>query len=111
MMIKVWPQLKDVKLTHCWSGYVGMTVDKIAHMGTHDGVSHAVGCNGNGVALMSYLGHQSALKLLGRQNRPCAFDNPAFPTHPLYRGNPWFLPLVSGWYHLRDAVDRRMAGL
>lgn len=111
MMVKVWPQLRDVKLTHCWSGYVGMTVDKIAHMGTHEGTSHAVGCNGNGVALMTYLGHQSALKLLGRQNRPCAFDSPAFPTHPLYHGNPWFLPIVSGYYHLRDAVDRRMAGL
>jgi gamma-glutamylputrescine oxidase len=111
MMVRVWPQLRDVRLTHCWSGYVGMTVDKIAHMGTHADASHAVGCNGNGVALMSYLGHQSALKLLGRQNRACAFDSPAFPTHPLYHGNPWFSPIVSGWYHLRDAVDRRMAGL
>jgi len=38
----------------------------------------AVGCNGNGLALMTYLGHQSALRLLGKQNRACAFDDPTF---------------------------------
>lgn len=110
MMLRIWPQLAPYKISHCWSGYVGMTFDKIAHMGVQNGIHHAVGCNGNGVALMTYLGHQSALKLLGRQNRACAFDDPSFPTNPLYLGKPWFLPLVSGWYHLRDALERRFAG-
>lgn len=110
-MIEVWPQLRETRITHCWSGKVGMTFDKIAHMGSHDGLHHAIGCNGNGVALMTYLGHQSALKLLGRQNRACAFDHPAFPSHPLYHGRPWFLPFVSGWYHLLDGLERRIAGM
>lgn len=108
-MLKVWPQLAGYRVTHCWSGKVGMTFDKIAHMGRHDGVNYALGCNGNGVALMTYLGHQSALKLLGKQNRTCAFDDPAFPANPLYTGNPWFLPIVSGWYHLLDGIERRLA--
>jgi hypothetical protein len=62
---------------------------------------------------MTYLGHQSALKLLGKQNRTSAFDDPAFPEIPVpfYDGRPWFLPIVSGWYHLRDAMDRRLAQL
>lgn len=111
MMLKIWPQLAGYKVSHCWSGKVGMTADKIAHMGRRDGLDFAIGCNGNGVALMSYLGHQSALKLLGRQNRPSAFDDPAFPQVPLYNGTPWFLPIVSGWYHLQDAIDRRLARL
>ncbi|MEZ2408707.1 glycine/D-amino acid oxidase-like deaminating enzyme [Bosea sp. OAE752] len=111
MMLKVWPQLAGYKVTHCWSGKVGMTADKIAHMGKLGGIDFAVGCNGNGVALMTYLGHQSALKLLGKQNRRSAFDDPAFPEIPvpLYDGRPWFLPIVSGWYHLQDAIDRRLA--
>ena len=108
-LIEVWPQLRGTRITHCWSGKVGMTFDKIAHMGMHDGMHHALGCNGNGVALMTYLGHQSALKLLGRQNRGCAFDDPAFPSNPFYDGRPWFLPIVSGWYHLLDAIERRAA--
>jgi hypothetical protein len=36
--------------------------------------------------------------------RPCPFDGP-FPGHPLYRGNPWFLPAVGAWHRLRDALD------
>ena len=58
----------------------------------------AVGCNGNGLALMTYLGHQSALRLLGKQNRACAFDDPTFFANSLYNGTPWFLPIVSAWY-------------
>jgi hypothetical protein len=28
---------------------------------------------------------------------------------PFYGGNPWFLPLVGGYYRLRDRIDRWMA--
>jgi glycine/D-amino acid oxidase-like deaminating enzyme len=108
-MCEVWPQLAGRRISHVWSGYVGMTFDKTAHMGERDGIVHAVGCNGNGVALMTYLGHRTALKLLGRQNRPCAFDREAFPSHPLYRGKAWFLPVVGGWYRIRDRMDRLAA--
>jgi glycine/D-amino acid oxidase-like deaminating enzyme len=96
------------RITHAWSGKVAMTFDKVAHMGRHNGVHYAVGCNGNGVALMTYLGHQTALKLLGNQVRPCEFDTDVFPTEPFYAGGePWFLPIVSAWYRLNDAIDRR----
>jgi len=80
-------------------------------MGTHDGVHYAMGCNGNGVAIASYLGHQTALKILGRQNRPCIFDARPFPTNPLYTGVPWMVPLASGYYHVRDALARPGAAL
>ncbi len=105
-MSTVWPDLRDARITHCWSGNVGMTFDKTAHIGLQDGVHYALGCNGNGVALMTYLGHQLGLKLLGRQNRPSAFDRPTFPTHPLYRKSRWFLPVVGAWSRLRDKSDR-----
>ena len=39
-------------------------------------------------------------------NAACAFDREDFPDHPLYSGNPWFLPLVGTWYRLRDKIDR-----
>ncbi|MDR6951522.1 hypothetical protein J2X65_000870 [Ancylobacter sp. 3268] len=31
---------------------------------------------------------------------------PRVSDHPLYFGKPWFLPIVSGWYQLRDRIDR-----
>jgi gamma-glutamylputrescine oxidase len=110
-MVAVWPELSGVRLTHSWSGNVALTFDHLPHMGDHlphmgnrGGLHFAMGCNGSGVAMAGYLGHQTALKILSRQNRPCPFDGP-FPGHPLYRGNPWFLPAVGAWYRLRDALD------
>jgi hypothetical protein len=61
--------------------------------------------------MMSYLGFQMARKLLGKQNRACAFDGDGFPAPPLYNGKPWFIPVVAGWYRLRDGVDRALATL
>ncbi|MFC7397925.1 NAD(P)/FAD-dependent oxidoreductase [Chelatococcus sp. GCM10030263] len=106
---EVWPQLAPFRITHSWRGKVAMTFDKVAHMGRDEGVHYAIGCNGNGVALMTYLGHQTALKLLGKTNRSCAFDTPDFPTEPYYTGRPWFLPIVSAWYHLRDGIERKLS--
>ncbi|MBV9405403.1 MAG: FAD-binding oxidoreductase [Acidobacteriaceae bacterium] len=111
MMCGVWPHLAKVRVEHCWNGFVAMTADHIPHMGRHDGIHYAVGCNGSGVAMMSYLGYQTARKLLGNQNRPCAFDSDSFPAPPFYDGWPWFIPLVSGWYHFRDGFDRAIASL
>jgi gamma-glutamylputrescine oxidase len=114
-MLSVWPELAGVRLTHSWRGNVAITFDHLPHMGDHlphmgdrSGLHFAMGCNGSGVAMAGYLGHQVALKLLGRQNRPCPFEGP-FPGHPLYRGNPWFLPAVGAWYRLRDALDAHAA--
>jgi glycine/D-amino acid oxidase-like deaminating enzyme len=108
-MVEIWPQLKGHRITHAWSGFVGMTRDKTARMGQRDdGVHYAVGCNGNGVALMSYLGHRVARKILGQENRPCAFEQEDFPAIPGYNGTPWFLPAVSGWYFLQDRLERAM---
>ena len=111
LICTVWPMMDAVKIEFCWTGFVGMTADHLPHIGVHDGIHYAVGCNGSGVAMMSYLGHQTARKLLGKRNRPCAFDRESFPAPPFYNGKPWFVPVVAGWYRLRDGVDRAMAAL
>ena len=104
-LVAVWPELAGCRLTHSWKGALAFTFDRLPHMGESAGMHYAMGCNGSGVAMASYLGHQIALKLLGRTNRPCPFDGLTFPTRPLYRGTPWFLPAVSAWYRLRDALE------
>ncbi|MSP87671.1 MAG: FAD-binding oxidoreductase [Alphaproteobacteria bacterium] len=100
------PQMRGVKLTHGWNGNVAFTFDGAPHMGVMDGLHYCMGCNGSGVAMLSYLGHQTARKIVGGSNRVCAFDRPDFPTRPFYTGNPWFLPVVGGWFRLRDRIDR-----
>lgn len=108
-MLEIWPQLKGSRITHAWTGNVAFTFDFLPHMGTHEGVHYALGCQGSGVAMMSYLGHQTALKLAGGANRRSAFDGLDFPTKPFYSGSPWFLPIVGWSYRLRDWMDRRAA--
>ncbi len=101
------PELHGIRLTHAWTGNVAFTVDEMPHMGKFENLHYALGCNGSGVAMMSYLGHQTARKIAGRVNRICAFDRPDFPDHALYNGNPWFLPAVGGYFRARDWIDRR----
>jgi glycine/D-amino acid oxidase-like deaminating enzyme len=109
MMVSVWPELARTRVTHAWTGNVAFTFDHVPHMGVHDGVHYAAGCQGSGVAMATYLGYQTALKIAGKSVAPCAFDALPFPTRPTYTGDPWFLPVVGSYYRLRDWLERRLA--
>jgi len=109
-MVRIWPELAGCRLSHGWKGSVAFTFDRLPHMGISAGAHFAMGCNGSGVAMATYLGDQLAQKLLGRTNRPCPFDGLDFPTRPLYYGRPWFLPAIGAWYRWRDALDAWRAG-
>ena len=104
-----YPQLKGVKITHAWTGNVAFTLDEMPHMGKFDNLHYALGCNGSGIAMMTYLGQQTARKVAGKSNRVCAFDRPEFPDHPLYNGSTWFLPFVGRYFRARDWIDRRFS--
>jgi len=108
-MTERFPQLKGVRITHGWDGNTAFTFDALPHMGQQDGMHFCLGCNGSGIAMMTYLGWQTARKIAGAANAPCAFDRPEFPDHTLYSGNPWFLPVVGGYFRLRDRLDRLLA--
>ncbi len=108
-MTERFPQLQSVRVTHSWTGNTAFTLDALPHMGEEGGLHYCLGCNGSGIAMMTYLGTQTARKIARVANAPCAFDAPEFPDHPLYTGNPWFLPLVGGWYRMRDRLDRLLA--
>jgi len=109
MMTSVWPELGRTRVTHAWTGNVAFTFDHVPHMGIHEGVHYAVGCQGSGVAMATYLGYRVALKLAGKQLTPCAFDGLPFSTRPTYTGNPWFLPIVGSYYRMRDWLERKRA--
>ncbi|MDB5415695.1 MAG: hypothetical protein JWR10_4030 [Rubritepida sp.] len=110
MMLLRWPQLKGVRVTHAWTGNVAFAFDYLPHMGqTEKGLHYAMGCNGSGVAILSYLGAEIGKKILGQTNSVPSFDGQEFPTRPFYTGNPWFLPAVGNWYRFRDWLDRTTA--
>lgn len=109
MMINVWPQLKQARITHSWNGNVAFTFDFVPHIGQHNGMHYAMGCQGSGVPMQSWLGYQIAREIAGGANQRSAFAELPFPTMPFYTGNPWFLPIVLAWYQLRDRIDRMSA--
>jgi glycine/D-amino acid oxidase-like deaminating enzyme len=108
-MATVFPELARTRVTHGWTGNVAFTFDLLPHIGVQDGIHYAAGCQGSGVAMATWLGHNAALKLAGAANERFPLDGRPFPTRPGYRGHPWFLPLVGGWYRLMDRVERMAA--
>jgi glycine/D-amino acid oxidase-like deaminating enzyme len=108
MMTAVFPELRAVRITHAWTGNVAFTFDGLPHIGVQEGVHYAAGCQGSGVAMATWLGHQAALSIAGAANAPFALDRRNFPTVLGYRGRPWFLPLVGEWMRLRDRIDRSL---
>lgn len=103
----IFPDLRGVPVEHVWTGNVAMTRSDLPGIGQRDGLWYALGCNGSGVALMPYLGHKLALKVIGDPGGATAFDDIPFRTVPFYDGRPWFLPLMTGWFRLRDAWRSR----
>jgi glycine/D-amino acid oxidase-like deaminating enzyme len=103
-MVQTFPQLDGVRIDYSWGCKVAFTADHLPHMGQLNGLHYIAGCNGNGVAMMNYLGQRVARKILdGRSD--CVFDQAHFPALPLYDGRPWFLPVVAGAYGALDALD------
>jgi glycine/D-amino acid oxidase-like deaminating enzyme len=105
-MVEVFPELGEVRVSHCWNGALALTFDRLPHIGAREGVHFVLGYNGAGVPTGTYLGHKAALKILGAEDAPSVFEGRDFPTLPFYRGRPWFLPAAVGWYRLKDALKR-----
>jgi len=110
-MIAVFPQLADVRISHSWAGNVAITFDRLPHIGEEDKLRFALGCNGSGVVMMTWLGFQVALQILGRGAPSSAFAGISMPAMPLYNGNPWMLPAINAWMSVRDRYDRWRAGV
>ncbi len=105
-MTNVFPELAKTKLSHAWYGNFALAFDWLPHVGVHEGVHYACGCNGSGVMMLSYLGHAAALRAMGQPGVIKGLDRVPFRTLPTYDGRPWFLPVVGNAYKIRDGWNR-----
>jgi glycine/D-amino acid oxidase-like deaminating enzyme len=103
-MVDVFPELAGVPVEYAWDGRVAFTLDQMPHAGVLDGIHYALGYGGHGVALATWLGARMGEALAGAGTIP-RLTSP-FRAVPLYGGTPWFLPLVGGYYRMRDWVGR-----
>ena len=103
-MLRVFPDLVDVKISHAWYGMVGATFDHLPHIGSHGRIHYATGYNGTGIAMSTYLGTMLGRKLVQAPDAATALDGRSFPTMPFYTGNAWFRTPLLYLHRLQDAL-------
>ncbi|MBY3106081.1 FAD-binding oxidoreductase [Rhizobium laguerreae] len=101
---EIYPDLKDIEITHAWGGNVGITMPRQLFVReVMPGVISIGGYSGHGVMLSNYCGKLYAETVLGKSRDLDLFtslDIPAFPGGPRMRAPLLFLAL--SWFALRD---------
>jgi glycine/D-amino acid oxidase-like deaminating enzyme len=104
MMDQIFPQLKTVRVSNAWVGWVAYTFDTLPHLGQHDGIYYCMGYCGQGVPLAPYFGKRIGQQMLGLAEGRTALDGLPFPSRPYYFGKPWFLAPSVLAYRVIDAL-------
>jgi gamma-glutamylputrescine oxidase len=104
-MIRVFPQLSDVKIDHAWGGYIAITSNRIPDCGRlNPHVYYAHGYSGQGVALAQMYGKLMAEAVRGTAEK---FDLLARFRHLPFPGGPIRMPLLVAamtYYRLKDKL-------
>ena len=101
------PQLDGIGVTHRWSGLVAMTMDSLPHMGRlDDRMVYAMGYNGAGVALSSYMGRHVAALVTGQPTDAALIGALPLKPVPFYPAREAGVRLVAGWYQFLDAIGK-----
>lgn len=100
-LLRIFPDLRELRFDHVWTGKCAGTLDLYPHIGNHEGVHFAVGFCFAGVPMGTLFGQKLARRILGQKGGESIFDRP-IPTIPFYRGNPWFVPAAIRWMSRHD---------
>jgi glycine/D-amino acid oxidase-like deaminating enzyme len=102
-MLRVFPELDNVPITHTWTGQLGLTFDLMPHIGRLNGVMYALGYCGHGVSIATYVGTEAGLLLAG-QKSDSPYAQIKHQTMFFYRNKPWFLPFAAMYYRALDKL-------
>lgn len=105
---KLMPDFDDIRLAHVWTGQCAGTFDFMPHLARRGRVWFAAGYNFAGVPMGTYLGMKLAHRIAESAEGETVFAEKAFPTHALYRGNPWFVPAAMRYFDLNDLLKARL---
>ncbi|OED37130.1 oxidoreductase [Chromatiales bacterium (ex Bugula neritina AB1)] len=103
-LLRLFPELKKIQISHSWAGTVAYTFNSLMHCGEQQGVHYAMGYCGSGVGMASYLGRCIGRQVAGTDTDPIPLSQINFPTRPLYTGTPWFLAPSVWLYRMRDRL-------
>lgn len=103
-MVKVFPQLRDVKIEHAWGGYIAITSNRLPDCGRLSPTTYyAHGYSGQGVALAGMYGKLMAEAIRGTAE---TFDLLARVKHLPFPGGAARTPLLVAamlYYRMKDA--------
>lgn len=105
-MLKVYPQMRDVRIDYAWGGTLAITYHRLPHFEFRsDGVINVSGYSGSGVHMATMAGKLVAEAIdgqMGRFDLMSKLPTPKFPGGSALR---WpLLPLALTWYALRDKL-------
>ena len=100
----VFPDLKDIPITHTWTGKLGITFDLMPHIGKTNGIYYAFGYGGHGLSIATYLGTEIGLMLAGKKDRS-PFMEISHQTTFFYRNRPWFIPFAARYFRFLDWIS------
>lgn len=104
-MVELFPQLRETPIDFAWGGAVGVTLNRLPHMGRRDNVFFAHGFSGHGALVTTLAGELLAEAVCGTLER---FDVFAQLTQQPFPGGKWLArPLATLgllWYALRDRL-------
>ncbi|TXI32318.1 MAG: FAD-binding oxidoreductase [Aquipseudomonas alcaligenes] len=106
MMLKTFPQLKNVKIDYAWTGNFLLTLSRLPQVGRiGDNIYYSQGCSGHGVTYTHLAGKILAEALRGQAERFDAFGSLphySFPGGRLFRVP--FTAMGAWYYSLRDKL-------
>lgn len=104
-MVEVFPSLADTPIDYAWGGAVGVTMNRLPHMGRKGNVLFAHGFSGHGALITTLAGELLAEAVTGTMERFDVFAK--LPHRPFPGGKLFARPLATLgllWYALRDRL-------
>lgn len=104
-MVEVFPSLADTPIDYAWGGAVGVTMNRLPHMGRNGNVFFAHGFSGHGALITTLAGELLAEAVVGTMERFDVFAN--LPHRPFPGGKLFARPLATLgllYYALRDRL-------
>jgi len=107
-LLEVFPQANQAKVDFWWSGWMAMSLSNAWQL--HElapGVVAALGCNGRGVAIASFLGREMAEHAMGKHEKDLVIPFTPLRRLPLHWMHPPFVDALVRYYSVRDNLELR----
>ena len=105
-MCEIWPDLRDTRVSHAWTGNTGFSFNQTPHVGHHNGLHYAMGYSGSGTVMAPYLGAKAGYQAMDDPRGNTVYSQTRLKRHWAHpTEQPHFLKAANLWY--RTWVDRR----